>query len=176
MAIPPNTNIPSSSQFMKFNDGANKLRIISDFVTGWEGWKDNKPFRHEGQVCKIQATQVDLNKNNKPNINYFWAAIVYNYKEKRVQVLEITQKTVMSALQGFEENSDWGDLKGYDVTVNKSKEGGKTSYTVTPSPAKDMTIEAKQIIDNAEEMDLQKIFDGKYPVEVEAGDVDVDAF
>ena len=168
MAIPNGTTIPSTSSFMKFGEGANKLRVISDFVTGWEGWFQNRPFRHEGQVCKIQPSQVDLNKNGKPNINYFWAAIVYNYKEKRVQVLEITQKTVMGALQDLEENEDWGDLKKYDITVNKSKTGDKTSYTVQPSPVKEMPVEARQLVDNSD-LKLEKIFEGEYP-EAQSGD------
>jgi len=54
MAIPTGTKIPKSSgQFAKFEDGRNKFRILTDVVTGWEGWKDKKPFRHEGDVCKI---------------------------------------------------------------------------------------------------------------------------
>ena len=45
MALPQNVQIPKSSQFAKLQMGANKFRILSDVITGWEGWKNNKPFR-----------------------------------------------------------------------------------------------------------------------------------
>lgn len=163
MAIPQGTQIPKSSQFGKLQDGANRFRILSDMVVGWEGWKDKKPFRHEGQVCMIKPEQVDLNQNGRPNINYFWAMVVWNYKESRVQVLEITQKTIMSPLQDLEENQDWGDLKNYDIEINKKKEGDKTTYTVLGIPPKPLPSEITQAYEESD-VDLTKLFDGKYPM------------
>ena len=81
----------------------------------------------------------------------------------------------MQALQDLEDNEDWGDLKGYDVTITQAKEGGKTSYTVTPSPTKDLNLEAKQAWDS-NTLDLSKLFAGEYPdakaTETEADEVD----
>ena len=105
MSIPKGTEIPKGSgQFAKFQAGKNNFRVLSDVVIGWEGWKDKKPFRHEGQVCKIKPEDVDLNQNGKPNINYFWDMAVWNYEDKRVQTLEITQKTIMKTLYELEQN------------------------------------------------------------------------
>lgn len=164
MAIPKGTEIPKSSgQFAKLQEGSNKFRFLSDVVIGWEGWKDNKPFRHEGSVCKIKPEQVDLNKNGKPNINYFWAMAVWNYTEKKIQVLELTQKTVMGPLYDLEQNEDWGDLKNYDVTINKKKDGDKTTYTVLGIPPKELSEEIKNAFIETE-IDLTKLFDGEYPM------------
>src|ERR1035437_3855296 len=108
MSIPKDTVIPKSKgQFAKLQDGKNRVRLLSDVIVGWEGWKNNKPFRHEGNVCKIKPEQVDLNQNGAPNINYFWAMVVYNYQTKNVQVLELTQKTIMTPLYDLEQNEDW---------------------------------------------------------------------
>jgi len=165
MAIPKGTEVPkSSSQFMKLQDGVNRFRVLSDMVVGWEGWKDRKPFRHEGQVCKIKAEQVDLNQNGNPNINYFWAMAVWNYSEKKVQVLEITQKTIMTPLYDMEQNPDWGDLKGYDIEINKKKEGDKTSYTVLAIPPKPLSAEIIKAYEDSK-VDLTKLFSGEYPME-----------
>ena len=130
MALPQGIQIPKSSQFAKLQMGANKFRVLSDVITGWEGWKNNKPFRHKGDVCQIKPEQVDLNQNGTPNINYFWAMVVWSYLSEKVEVLEITQKTVMNPLYELEGNPDWGDLKNYDITINKRKDGDKTSYSV----------------------------------------------
>jgi hypothetical protein len=164
MAIPKETKIPSTSQFAKLQEGKNKFRVLSDIVVGWEGWKDKKPFRHEGQVCRIKQEDVDINQNGQPNINYFWAMAVWNYKEDRVQILEITQKTIMNPLFDLEQNEDWGDLKNYDIEINKKKEGDKTSYTVLGIPPKPLNDEIKTAYDEAK-IDLNKLFDGDYPID-----------
>jgi hypothetical protein len=164
MALPQNVKIPSSSQFSKLQDGVNKFRFLSDVVTGWEGWKDNKPFRHEGDVCKIKPEQVDMNQNGNPNINYFWAMVVWDYRDRKVAVLELTQKTIMNPLYELEQNPDWGDLKNYDVQINKKKEGGKTTYTVLGIPPKPISTEIENAFLEAK-LDLNKLFEGKYPRE-----------
>lgn len=163
--IPKNVVIPTSSgQFAKMQDGMNRYRVLSNAVTGWEGWKDRQPFRHEGDVCKIKPEQVDNNQDGKPNINYFWAMVVWNYKESRVQVLTITQKTIMTALFQLEENvEDFGDLKNYDIIINKTKVGDKTSYTVQGTPSKPITEEIKTALEESK-VDLSKLFAGEYPM------------
>src|SRR3990167_7410623 len=166
MALPKGVDIPQSSgQFAKMKDGANRFRFLSDVVIGWEGWKDKKPFRHEGSFCKIKPEQVDFNQNGKPNINYFWAMAVWNYGEKKVQTLEITQKTIMGALFDYENNAEWGDLKNYDIEINKKKEGDKTSYTVLAIPPKELSADIKQSY-KENPVDLQALFKGEYPMDV----------
>lgn len=174
MSIPKDTVIPASTGgFAKLVDGNNRYRVLSDVVTGWEGWKDKKPFRHEGNVCHITADQVDTNKDGKPNINYFWAMIVWSYTDKRVQTLEITQKTIMNALVQLEQNEeDFGDLKNYDIIINKSKVGDKTSYTVQGTPSKALTQEQQEAYESSE-ADLSKLFNGEYPIKEEAKPEDI---
>lgn len=174
MAIPKDTTIPKNSgQFAKLQDGSNRFRFLSDVVVGWEGWKDNKPFRHEGAVCRIKPEDVDLNQNKQPNINYFWAAAVWNYQEKRVQTLQLTQKTIMSPLFDLEQNPDWGDLKNYDIQINKKKEDGKTKYTVISIPPKPLSAEIAEAYE-ASNIDLAKLFDGEYPIDEESDDINPD--
>ena len=164
MAIPKDIKIPKSSQFGKLQDGVNKFRVLSDIIYGWEGWKDNKPFRHEGEVCKIKPEQVDLNQSGKPNINYFWAMVVWNYQTKQIQVLELTQKTIMTPLYDLRQNEDWGDLKNYDIQIKKEKVGDKTTYTTLGIPPKPVSKEIEEAYKNTE-VKLEKIFDGEYPIE-----------
>jgi hypothetical protein len=167
MAIPKDTEIPKSSgQFAKFELGKNKYRVLSDVVVGWEGWKNKKPFRHAGNVCKIKPEDVDLNQNGMPNINYFWAMVVWNYEEKKIQVLEITQKTIMKVLKELEDSEEWGDLKGYDITINKEKVGDKTTYQTISSPPKAITAEVKKALEETE-VKLEKLFEGGYPIDTD---------
>lgn len=162
----------SSSQFSKFQEGVNKFRFLSDVVFGYEGWKDSKPFRHEGNVCKIKPEQVDLNQNGNPNINFFWAAVVWNYRAEKlgdnkwvgkIQVLEITQKTIMKVLYELEQKEEYGDIKGYDVEITKTKEGDKTTYTTLGMPPKALSKEIKDAFEKTE-VKLEALFKGEYPM------------
>lgn len=169
MALPPNVDIPrSTGQFAKLVDGKNRFRVLSDAVIGWEGWKDKKPFRHEGAVCRIKPEQVDLNQNGLPNINYFWAMVVYNVLDKKIQILELTQKTIMQVLKTFEDSPDWGDLKGYDIEISRVKNGDKTTYTTIAFPPKPISQEVQALYDKTE-IDLKKLFSGEYPISEEIG-------
>ncbi len=169
MAIPKDTVIPSSSgQFAKIQDGDNRFRFLSDVVVGWEGWKDKKPFRREGAVCKIKPEEVDLDKNGKSAIKYFWASIVYNYNEKRIQILELTQKTLMEPLFELEKSEDWGDLKNYDVVIKKSGAGLDTEYSIIPVAPKPLALEVEQAYkDSHDKIKLESLFETKASEEVD---------
>lgn len=161
MAIPTGTKIPSSgSGFMKFELGQNRLRVLGDFQIGWEGWINGKPTRHRGDVCHIDASIVDQNKDGTPNMHYFWVAPVYDYRDQAVRVLEITQKTIMGTLQNLEENPAWGDVKKYDLVVSKTKNGDKTSYAVVANPPTVMPNEILTLLEESKAQEtIDKMFD-----------------
>lgn len=173
MAIPKGTTIPSgSSQFFKPAEGPNKVRFLSDFSVGWEGWKDKKPLRHAGQVCRIKPEDVDADKGGKPQIKYFWAAAIWNYQHHKdedgkwvggVQVYEITQKSIMQKLQALEEQEDWGDVKGYDVSVRKEGSGMETEYDVIAIPPKPLDPEIQRAY-AAADVKVEALFEGGYPM------------
>lgn len=164
MAIPTDVQIPKgSSQFTKLDEGKTKVRVLSDAILGWEGWKDKKPFRVEGSECTITEDQVDMGIDGKPNINYFWAFEIWNYAEESIQTWEITQKTIMGTLYDLEQNPDWGDLKGYDIEINKKKEGDRTLYSVIAIPPKELDAEIAEAYE-ASDIDMRKIFEGEYPI------------
>lgn len=169
MSIPKNTQIPQGqSQFMKFKQGDNTFRVMSDVVTGWEGWKDKKPFRRAGDVCNIKVEEVDLDKGGKPNRKYFWAMAVWNYDSKQIQVLEITQTSIMNVLFNLESNGKWGDLKNYDMTITKKGDGLETEYQSVPNPKEDLTPEIIKAYKDSN-VDLNKLFDGEYPISENTG-------
>jgi hypothetical protein len=174
MSIPKDIVIPRGNQFAKLQDGKNRIRVLSDIVVGWEGWKNKKPFRHEGNICKIKPEQVDTNQYGNPNISYFWAMVVYNYTQKSVQVLEITPKSIMTVLKNLEDSPDWGDLKGYDVEIDKTKVGDKTTYTVVAIPPKPLNEDIVKLYSETK-VDLQALFKGDYPMDTKTEEIDPDS-
>ena len=126
----------SSSSYLSFKEGETTFRILPGPTTsGWEYWNTSgKPVR---SIEKPIGKPVDIREEDDSTwkIKYFWAFPVWNYAEKRVQLLELTQKSIMEAIQRFARNPQWGDPRGYDLTVARDGMGLQTNYTVFPLPA-----------------------------------------
>jgi len=148
--LPDDYNEPSRSNYMSFNDGTNTFRVLDHAVIGWEYWTEetidgkikNTPHRVK-EEDSIPVEKVITNKFGNLNINFFWAFPVYNFDDKRIQILEITQKTIRKAIKGFVDNKKWGDPKDYNFEVTREKTPeGKTEYSVIAEPkeALDPTI------------------------------------
>lgn len=171
MAIPQGTIIPKSTgNFMKFETGKNKIRVLSDIRVGYEGWKDNKPFRHEGAICKITPEMVDMSDGEKPKpkINYFWVMAVWNYNSEKIEVLEITQTTIMSPLLSLESEEDWGDLKNYDINITKTGEKLLTKFNIQGVPPKPVSKEILKAYKDSEILDvIENMFDMKVSQETQ---------
>lgn len=118
------------SQYMHFQEGENRFRILSAPILGWEDWMDKKPVRYT--MDNKPAAPIDASKPLK----HFWAMIVWNYKEEQIQILEITQRTVQKALETLCKDPEWKEPYFYDIKVAKSGEGKDTKYVINPVPHK----------------------------------------
>jgi hypothetical protein len=161
--LPKDYKIPTSSNYMKFVDGKNKFRILSDAIVGLEYWtEDRKPVRlHEMPT----ETPKDIGYDNDGKVNQikpFWAFIVWNYNDKRIQILEITQKSIMQNLQSLADDGDWGNPTAYDVTVNRKGDGLNTEYSVMPNPTSKLSKEAMDAYE-ATKINLEALFGGLDP-------------
>lgn len=137
--LPEDYSIPTTSKYMKFVDGENTFRILGPAIVGNEFWKTlpegKRPVRRRMNE-KILMSEIDVDpKTGKPErVNHFWALPVWNYRDKAVQVLEITQKTIQSSLSALFNNKKWGDPKDYDIVVIRQGQKLETEYSVTPEP------------------------------------------
>lgn len=138
-----------------------KIRIMSDFILGKFVWgtKDDKPFPYRVRPNEqIQSGWIGTDKNGKPNmIKQFLAAVVYNYTNNQTEIFDISKITVIDKLQELEDDEDWGDLKGYDLTLSRSGEGFDTTYSVIPSNKK--KYDGKAI----DKVNLELLFSGEDP-------------
>jgi len=154
--------VPTTSNYMKFKEGDNNFRVLSSAIVGWEYWTtDNKPVRRKENWSTVPQ-DIKMNKDGSINISHFWAFVVWNYDEKKVQVLEITQKGIMNYIQGLVKNPKWGNPKGYDITVNRKGSGFDTEYTCVASPHSPIE---KHILEQyqATSIDLNALYDGEDP-------------
>lgn len=164
-------DIPNTSNYMKFQDGDNRFRILGSFaegtaIQGIQYWKTVEGTRKPVRIHRndsVPMEELEINKFGEQDTpKFFWALPVWNYEEKRVQILEITQKTVLNFIKKQIDNPKWGNPRNYDFIVTKEKQGEKTVYTVTNDPKEDLdkTI-LKQYEDTS--IDINKLFLGEDP-------------
>jgi hypothetical protein len=132
---------------------------LSAPVLGWEDWQDKKPvrFRFEEKPGKpIDAT--------KP-VKHFWAFIVWNYLEKKIQILQITQTTIRNKIEALSKDEEWGAPYFYDLKIIKKGEGVKTEYEVNPAPHRALTPEVMNAF-KSKPCNLEALFESGDPFDL----------
>lgn len=132
--LPADYKAPEGGYY-KFQDGDNTFRVLSSAVTGYEYWtKEDKVVRSATPFTGVPA-DIKLNDKGEPTkVKHFWAFIVLNDRNGQVQIMQITQKSVQTAIRSLVENPKWGDPKGYDITINRTGSNLTTEYAVMPNP------------------------------------------
>lgn len=156
--LPEGYEVPTSggggNYLNKFEEGATKIRVLSDVVLGWRYFNtDNKPVRLKAEwmdggalMVPDQPTDAKIQKDgSKDKPRHFWAFTVWNYDEKKIQVAEITQATLQQGIKALAVDPSWGDPKQYDITITRVGTGfNDTEYNVIPNPPTEVTGEAAQ--------------------------------
>jgi hypothetical protein len=156
--------VPQSSggAYFKPQSGQNRVRILSDAVSGWSYWSnDNKCFRTPKRPEVTPNIRVKDGKTDR--VKHFLMMTVWDYASSSVKLWEITQSTIHRDLYDLD-NSDWGHPKGYDIIVTKKGEQLNTEYSVLPQPSTPLT----QDILNAwaqQRINLEEIFLDGNPME-----------
>lgn len=155
--LPDNYESPQSSgYYMKLQQGENKIRILSKPVIGWVDWENNTPIRY--RMDKKPASSFDVKKP----IKHFWAFIIWNYNDEQIQVLNITQATVMKGIEALSKDSEWGAPFHYDLKITKKGSDLKTEYIISPLPHKPIGDYVKsQFMERR--CNLDALFDGTNP-------------
>lgn len=128
----------SGGNYAKLNDGVNKFRILSKPILGWCGWTGGKPERF------TYKNKPERTFDQGKPARHFWAMIVWNYQDKAVQVLEITQYMIQQAIMSLSKSDDWGNPYEYDIVITKTGKEKNTKYTVQPSKPKPLDDEIKK--------------------------------
>lgn len=149
--------VPETSNYLKFDTGANRFRVVSEPIVGTEWWVDKKPKRVRPGV-PVPANEIDIEQPPKT----FWAFVVWNYNIEKLQVLELTQKSIMKEIALLAKDEDWGSPLEYDLVVTKEGDGMETRYSVTPKPKKDLDKAIAEAVKNTP-IQLEALFDGLDP-------------
>lgn len=162
--LPQKYKVPSNSNYLKLKQGENTFRILSSAIIGYEYWnQEDRPVRSPEKFVSLPKDIKLDEKTGKPKpIKHFWAFVVWNYEEEKIQIMEVTQVTIQTAIKALVDNKKWGDPKKYDITITKTGEGMQTEYSVMPNPhtalIKDIDEDYK-----AKNINLEALYSGDDP-------------
>lgn len=145
--LPEDYSIPKSTGlFAKLEDGDNKFIILDKVTLGYSYWNtENKCIRMQNKPEKTPTDIGTDTEGKQKKVMHFWAIPVYNLVTKQVQILEVTQKRLMGALQELARDTDWGDpIFNYQITIKKSGQKTETTFQALPVPFKGDMEEIKK--------------------------------
>ena len=80
----------TENKYMRLEQGDNSFRILSDAITGWELWTsemiDGKEVRKPNRFRDEESIPMAL-IDPEAMPKHFWAMVVWNYQDKKVQIL-----------------------------------------------------------------------------------------
>lgn len=161
--LPTDYEAPKSpSAYMKLQDGENRIRFLSSPIIGWEDWKDGKPVRFR----RDQKPEKPIDPL-KP-VRHFWAMIVWNYNESKIQIYEITQASIRKSIEDLSRDADWGSPFFYDIKIHKKGKQKETEYSVTPVPKRDIEPRIREEFEKLP-IDLTEMYSGGDPFQAPPG-------
>lgn len=131
----------------KYPDKTVRVRImLVPFLTGWEWWTTSKkPIRRADGDSFPSNETYQLGSDGQPTRPHrFWATVVWNVTESKLQVFAYSQGSVTKAIRGLVEDSDWGNPLGYDLKIRRSGSGMETEYSVVPCPKSDAPVDVRK--------------------------------
>lgn len=162
MAFLPNQyEVPEKEgNYMKFKQGENRFRILSSPIVGWLWWDETPEGRRPVRVHMDDEVPVNKAEDTK----HFWAMPVWNYQAKKVQILEITQKTIQKYIKMMANNPKWGAPMEYDIVVTKTGEKLETEYTIVADPKEPLEPNAVDRFKHTP-VNLNALYNGNDPFE-----------
>ena len=167
-------------QVSKLSDGGSvRFALLSDepleFYECW-GTCDgvSKPFRfdYEPTPEDVAAEMGDFEPREGRggpgtiDIKFAIAVPVYNFDTGNVQVLSLTQKSILKELDAVSQMEDYEDLLSWDFNLSKKGSGLTTEYTLRPVPRKKGAqehIDAAWIEAKSNGFDISRLLTGGNP-------------
>jgi hypothetical protein len=175
--LPKGYELPKAGgNYLRFESGENRFRIMSDYIVGMEYWVEKADKRVPVRIRMEDKMHPDDLEFVKDAPRHFWACVVYDYADSKIKIMEITQKSLMRTLTGLEEDPDWGDpkgTKGYDVVVIKTGEKMETRYELRAKPKKELDPGIVQLFKDTS-VNLNALYKGEDPFAEATEDINID--
>jgi hypothetical protein len=167
-------------QVSKLPDGGSvRFALLSDTpLEFYECWGTcdgaTKPFRfdHEPTEGDLKVEMGDFEPREgrggpgTADVKFAIAVPVYAFDAGKVQVLQITQKSILKEIDAISQVDEYTNLLEWDFSISKKGSGLTTEYQVRPLPRKRGSqehIDAAWIEAKAEGFDISRLLTGGNP-------------
>ena len=135
----------------KLSDGGSaRFALLSDepleFYEAWGTATDgkSKPFRFDYEptyedVLTELGDYTPRQRDGRPGtaeVKFCAAIPIFNYAAGTVQVMSISQKSILRELDAISQEEDYANLLAFDFTLSKKGSKLTTEYTLRPAPRK----------------------------------------
>lgn len=161
-----------------------RFALLSDEpLEMYESWGEDsqgkaKPFRFDFEPTPDDISMAMGEYTRRVNrdgtgfepVKFVIALPVYNYDASEVQVLSLTQKSLIRELDAVSQTEDYADITATDFTLGKEGSGLSTEYKLMPVPRRkgaDATIAAAWEEAKAAGFDIGRMLTGGNPFRAE---------
>jgi hypothetical protein len=147
-----------------------------EFYEAWAEGPDGKakPFRFESEPSPDDLALAFGDFTRRMNregtgyepIKFALALAVYVFDADQIQILQLSQKSLIRELDQISQMPDYEDILGIDFILGKEGSGLSTEYKLTPVPRKkgaDKAIASAWEETRAAGFDLSRLLDGADP-------------
>jgi hypothetical protein len=133
--------------FFDFEKGDNTFRFVCNPVWGYRYTYD---FREEDKEEEYPFYEFGAKGVDEDKMKIVMKAVVWDVENKDLKFIEISQNTIINAIQAYSDNDKYGDPKGYNIVVRKTGEGRDTRYSVIAEPPEDQSEDLKEALNKVE--------------------------
>lgn len=116
---------------------------------------DPSPSDIEAEMGPGYTRKMNVEGTAPDPVKFGVAVPVYNFESKSIQVLSLTQKTIIKEIDQISQMEEYENLMEIDFILSKQGSGLKTEYTLRPVPRKT----SQAVIDKTWEAALTAGFD-----------------
>lgn len=124
---------PTNSDYLKLSEWTTKVRVLQNPLligTKWTDWEDKREV-----VRELLQTPQDLTQG----YSIAWLCLVWNYDEHKVQIWEISQKTIRTELSALWKDTDFWPWTKYDLKITRTGKGqNDTKYSIQALPKSEL--------------------------------------
>lgn len=145
-------DVSAGGKFLKFKDGDNTVRIVSELITYW------KSYDKATKQWSVYATQEDAASDKAARKQH--ACWVIDRESGMLKIMQMGAM-VVGAIKALATSKHYAfdSIPDYDISITRSGSDLLTKYSVTPLPKTSLTEEELAVVQNGA-TDLHKeVFD-----------------
>lgn len=127
----------------KLPEGSTRFRFLGEPLFFFETWQTDSSGAKKPKRFAMDE-DIPVEEVGPDGIKQVMASKVYNYAAKAIQIMSITQVTILAPMKEATKNAKYGDLPGYDVYIKKTGIGKNSRYSFDKDPKEEMSDEVKK--------------------------------